>query len=213
MGAVLVGSHAFGAYSPLLGVAWLDSFKTHDVDIAQDNHLAIALAPNSTGIDMSNVLARLNMGFHPIPAFNHDDPSTSFKIRGKEFILDFLTPQCGRVNERPVFLPTLGTAAQPLRFLDYLITDPIQAVLAYDHGILVNLPRPVRYALHKIVISRRRGDTAKAKQKKDLAQAQLLLEVLAKTDSHAIEAELKALKSYHEASFKVARRFVDDVLG
>ncbi len=203
MGAVLVGSHAFTAYSPILGVTWLESFKTHDIDIAHDNRLSLALSPKAKPVDVTDVIKRLDMGFHPVPGFDHKDPSTSFKIRGKELIIDILTPQHGR-SEKPVFLPDLNTAAQPLRFLDYLIDDPIQAVIAYDKGILVNMPRPVRYALHKLVVASRRSFVHKAK--KDQAQARLLLEILKKLNPDEINREMKILKDYSMTSYDSVAR-------
>jgi hypothetical protein len=68
--------------------------------------------------------------------------------------------------------------AVPLRFLDFLIYDAVPAVLLHNGGVLVNVPRPERYALHKLIVSRRRRESA-AKIDKDLAQAETLLDVLA----------------------------------
>ena len=64
------------------------------------------------------------------------------------------------------------------RFLDFLIYDAVPAVLLHDGGVLVNVPRPERYALHKLIVSRRRREGV-AKIDKDLAQAEPLLDVLA----------------------------------
>ncbi|MBL3684602.1 hypothetical protein F2981_18295 (plasmid) [Sinorhizobium meliloti] len=54
-------------------------------------------------------------------------------------------------------MPALGgAAAQPLRFLDYLIYHPIRAVLLHGAGVLVNVPAPQRYAIHKLIVASRR---------------------------------------------------------
>jgi hypothetical protein len=71
----------------------------------------------------------------------------------------------------------LQTDAQPLRFLDFLIYDAEPAVFLHDAGVLVNVPAPQRYALHKLIISNRRREGA-AKRDKDVRQAEALLEVL-----------------------------------
>jgi len=54
---------------------------------------------------------------------------------------------------------------------------PEQAVLPHGAGVLVSIPSPARFALHKLIISRRRrlGD---AERQKDILQAQSLLGVL-----------------------------------
>jgi hypothetical protein len=50
--------------------------------------------------------------------------------------------------------------------------------MLHDGGVLVNVPRPERYALHKLIVSRRRREGA-AKIDKDVAQAEILLGILA----------------------------------
>jgi hypothetical protein len=105
-------------------------------------------------------------------------PSTSFKIRGRDLRVDFLTPMIGPESTKPVFLPALGVSAHPLRFLHYLIQDPAQAVIVGGPGILVNVPDPARFAFHKLWISGKRPVSEQAKALKDLRQAGDLLEVL-----------------------------------
>src|SRR5262249_9801289 len=75
----------------------------------------------------------------------------------------------------------LGAAATPLRFLDYLIEETQPAAALGGSGILVNVPRPGRFALHKLIVASRRsrGPGGAVKVPKDLAQASALLRVLA----------------------------------
>jgi hypothetical protein len=84
----------------------------------------------------------------------------------------------GSLLDEPQTLPAIGTMAIPLRFLDFLIYDAIPAAMLHDGGVLVNVPRPERYALHKLIVSRRRREGA-AKIDKDVAQAEILLGILA----------------------------------
>ena len=77
-------------------------------------------------------------------------------------------------------LKALQGDAQLLRYLDFLIYDEINGVALHGLGVPVNVPRPERYAIHKLIVSRMRIDTAnaQAKARKDLAQATALIEVL-----------------------------------
>jgi hypothetical protein len=91
--------------------------------------------------------------------------------------VDFLTPNEGQETGKPQALPALQTDAQPLRFLDFLIHDPEPAVILHGAGIHVHVPAPARYAVHKLIVSRRRPEGL-AKRDKDLQQADALFEVL-----------------------------------
>jgi hypothetical protein len=152
--------------------------RTQDVDIAQDRAIGIALSREAGSVNVERSLVDSGLGFFPVPAFDPKQPSTSFKIRGRELRVDFLTPLVGRESEEPVFLPALGVAAHPLRFLDYLIENPAQAVVIGGAGILVNVPDPARFAFHKLWISERRPVSEQTKAAKDRRQAGDLLEIL-----------------------------------
>ncbi len=79
-------------------------------------------------------------------------------------------------------MPALGdTAAQPLRFMDFLIYEPVRAVLLHGDGIPVLVPAPERYAVHKLIVSSQRltgGADGTAKRDKDLQQSANLIEAL-----------------------------------
>jgi hypothetical protein len=91
--------------------------------------------------------------------------------------VEFLTPNFGGDTDLPKSLPSLQTDAQPLRFLTFLIYEPDQAVILHGPGILVLVPSPQRYAVHKLIISRQRR-AANIKRGKDILQAEALLNVL-----------------------------------
>ena len=80
------------------------------------------------------------------------------------------------IRDRSVELPQFKAAAQPLRFLDYLIENPIKAAIVGGDGVLVNIPRPERFALHKLIVATRRK--RREKKQKDLAHAESLCWVL-----------------------------------
>jgi hypothetical protein len=179
MGGILVGTQVFVAHGNMLGVRFdQQTLRTQDVDLAQDRAIGIALSEETAAVDVERTLTGSGLGFFPVPSLDPRQASTSYKIRGREMRVDFLTPLLGRESADPVYLPSLGVSAHPLRFLDYLIEQPAQAVLVAGSGILVNVPDPARFALHKLWLSERRPVSEQTKAIKDRRQAGDLLEVL-----------------------------------
>jgi hypothetical protein len=60
-------------------------------------------------------------------------------------------------------------------------------VILHDAGICVLVPAPQRYAVHKLIVSRRRPEGT-AKRDKDLRQAEILLELLAKKRPYELKS-------------------------
>jgi hypothetical protein len=114
------------------------------------------------------------MGFLPVPRLNHKHPSTSFSIRKSPIRVDLLTPKTGP-SEDPIYIPRLKAAAQPLSYLGYLIEDPIPAAVISNDAIVVQVPQPLKFGLHKLIISQLRDVTARAKAEKDIYQAHQIL--------------------------------------
>lgn len=86
--------------------------------------------------------------------------------------------------DQPAKMPALGGAsADPLRFLDFLIREPVRTILLHRSGIPVVVPDPTRYAVHKLIVASRRHTDGQgsAKREKDLRQAALLFEALQQT--------------------------------
>lgn len=50
----------------------------------------------------------------------------------------------------------LGVPAIPLRFIDYLIEESLPAVALGRRPVLVRVPQPARYAVHKLILSQER---------------------------------------------------------
>ncbi|MEO1370032.1 MAG: GSU2403 family nucleotidyltransferase fold protein [Acidobacteriota bacterium] len=179
LGGVLVGTHAFGPYGNMLGIRWARSMlRTHD--IAQDPVVGVGLQGDAGPSDVPAAPVHSKLGFFGIPTLDPRQPSASFKIRGQELRVDFLTPLVGPPRPGSVHLSSLRVSAQPLRLLDYLIEKPVQAlILGRRRALLVNVPDPARFALHKLWTSGRRAASFHAKAVKDLVQASALLEFLA----------------------------------
>lgn len=79
-----------------------------------------------------------------------------------------------------------------MRFLDYLLNDVQQAAIIEGSGLLISIPHPARYAIHKLVVAERRPASDTTKKRKDIRQAELLLSVLLDDDEYAVELAIKA---------------------
>lgn len=177
LGAVLVGTHAFLVFGNLLGIRWTGGLlRTQDIDIAAEATVSIAIP--DIRADIPGVLEGLKMGFLPVPQLDPRKPSTSFKVRGKGLRVDLLTPLRGKRPQGPIVIPRLNAVAQPLPFLDFLITRPVRGAIIDGGGILVNIPDPARMAFHKLIISGERVTIMHTKREKDLRQAAQTFSIL-----------------------------------
>lgn len=182
--AVLVGTVAFQTYSAVLGVRLPSaSMQTGDADFAQFH--AISAAVEDSLPPMLQTLRQVDPTFREIPHHSDRRYTTRFQ-NATHYQVEFLTPNTGSsANDGgPSPMPALGGAsAQPLRFLDYLIHEPIRAVLLHKSGIPILVPAPERFAIHKLIVaSRRMNDVVgHAKREKDVVQSGLLIEALAIT--------------------------------
>jgi hypothetical protein len=175
LSGVLVGTVAYQTYSGLLGIRLsATALQTSDVDVAQSKNVSLAVEEPAPSI--VEALQKVDPSFRPVPYMR--DPLTVTSYAGKGGIrVEFLTPNEGPDTDEPVELAALGTDAQQLRFLDFLIRDPEGAVLLHGEGIFVLVPAPQRYAFHKLIVARRRREGA-IKVDKDLEQAEALLDAL-----------------------------------
>jgi hypothetical protein len=56
-----------------------------------------------------------------------------------------------------------------LKFMEFSLQDLQQtAVISNDGAVLVNIPNPARFALHKLIVAGERGGTFITKIRKDL---------------------------------------------
>lgn len=171
--ATLVGTYAYNLLGNVLGVTWPSNMRTQDIDVAADIHIAVE-KPDLTAPE---ALEQLKMGFLPVPQLRHDSPSTSFKVRGKQLTVDLLTTGNGQ-RDQPVKVPLFQSEAMPLQYMGFLLEETVPTV-AFDrkHIALVNVPDPIRFAIHKLLVSQIRPVTFRAKASKDIEQASTILEV------------------------------------
>ncbi|MFO1079328.1 MAG: GSU2403 family nucleotidyltransferase fold protein [Reyranellaceae bacterium] len=183
---VLVGTIAYQTYGALLGARLpATAYTTADVDIAQFANVSHAVGEATP--PMLDVLRTVDSTFRAVPHLHDHRRSVAYRAQDG-LRVDFLTPNEGRATDAPKRLAALGTDAEPLRFLDFLIHDPEPAVLLHDVGVPVMVPAAQRYALHKLIVARRRIGTGLAKRSKDLLQAEGLLGALAALRPAALRA-------------------------
>jgi hypothetical protein len=187
---VLVGTHAFRLYPLILGVVIPEAqHATEDIDLAQFQEISVAL-DDKVDPRIQEVLAQVGK-LTPAASLYQGQP-TGYRVA--DTLVEILTPNRGPDREAPVELPALGVHARPLRFLDFLLAEAISAAVPYRSGVLVNVPQPARYAVHKLIVSTRRIQTAAAKARKDIEQATALIRVLAQDQPDELA------RAYREAS-------------
>lgn len=152
---ILVGSWCVYFYKdhfPEMGL--LSRIRTRDMDFLIPTPLKIR-----TTINMADILK--DLGF--IMDFQGEG---HVRLTHPELIIDFLVAEKGRGWNGPYPIKALGITAQPLRFLNLLLDNPITLK---SHGILLKLPHPINYAFQKLIISNRRKNLEK--KAKDRIQA------------------------------------------
>ncbi len=186
-GAVLVGSHAFGAILNALGARAVP-YATEDVDIARPEPLGLRALP-----PFLDMLRETGIAFFEVPALSRRQHPTSFKEPGGSRLkVDLLVPSPGE-GYPTIAVPELKAYAKGLPFLRYLLGESQQVPVLSPHGaVLVRVPVPERYAIHKLVVSQLRSMRS-SKPAKDLHQAAILIEAVVERFPGAIEGALAAL--------------------
>ncbi|MFP5486404.1 MAG: GSU2403 family nucleotidyltransferase fold protein, partial [Gammaproteobacteria bacterium] len=89
----------------------------------------------------------------------------------------------------PIRIDHLDVALQPLRFMEFSLEAVQQATLFDSTGraVVVSLPAPERYAVHKLLVIGERTGAFRAKISKDLAQAASLIEYFRDTDPETLQ--------------------------
>jgi hypothetical protein len=177
LGGVMVGTTAFRLYEGELGLrlSMDETAMTQDVDIASFEKLSLALE-DSVEPGLADVFEQLR--FAPVPEIR-TNKVWRWRQSDSQALVEFLTPSF-RDEEGLRDLAALGVSARALHHLDYLIADPIDAAAVYREGVLVKIPRPERFAIHKLIVADRRLDGPDSrKARKDLMQVELLANALA----------------------------------
>lgn len=186
-GAQLIGSHAYGALLNAIGVRAVP-YATEDVDIARREALAISGVPG-----FLEMLRETGIEFFEVPALDGSAPSTPFAERGGVSLkVDLLVPSTNE-DYPTIPVPELKAHAKGLPYLAYLLSASQEVPILSSHGaVLVRVPVPERYAMHKLIVSQLRHKTS-SKPEKDLRQAATLIEALVERFPGAVEDAIKAV--------------------
>lgn len=190
--AVVVGTVAFQVYGPLLGVRFANAAgQTGDLDLAQFHSISLSVDDEIDGSVLEK-LKGVDERFEAVPSPFDGRKAQRYALRvgGQEqFAVDLLCPLRGPDRGQLTRLKALKGDAQLLRYLDFLIYGEVNAVALHGIGVPINVPAPERYAIHKLIVSRLRIETpqSQAKARKDLVQAEALLEVLLEDRPHEVE--------------------------
>jgi len=192
---IIIGSWCIYFYQDYFSdVDYSSSIRTRDIDFL------VPIPPKfKKKIDIPELLKDLGfiVDFHT---------KGYIRLNHPELIIDFLVPEKGRGWDKPYPLPQLGINAQALRFLDFLIENSMKFKI---DKLMLNLPHPAAFALHKLIISSRR--IREEKRLKERQEAIRILNCLVAKGEERIIKKLfdsmprrwkskviKALESYEE---------------
>ncbi len=187
-GGVLVGTHAFSSYANMLGVKWRSGDRTMDVDLALPGQNVSIAFPDAPPIDLHDALTTFETGFLPTSTMGGDLGPT-YSLKGDpDFQIDFLTT-ADRRGSGPRKMPKLPVTATPLKFMEYLLENPTQAVLLDDAGryVVASIPNPLRYGVHKLIVNAERTVQFATKARKDLEQAAALFQYASAQDPEGLQ--------------------------
>ena len=145
---ILIGSWCMPFYKSYFGnIEYRAAIKTRDVDF---------LVPHPSKIKTNTDIPELlkDLGF--IVDFKGSEGY--IRLEHPSLMIEFLVPERGRGSGKPYRLPQFGLNAQALRFLDLLTSATIKAKI---EGVEVDLPHPINFGLHKLIIFPRRADEEK----------------------------------------------------
>lgn len=191
-GGVLAGTHAFNAIGNLLGVKWLGSESTMDVDFAHAGKSIAIVLPSNIKPDLHSAIESLEMGFVPMSAFDGRHGASYINPSSTDERIDFLTPVTG-LSIAPVFIKDLGVSLQPLKFMELSLGKVDRSVVISSAGAratVVNVPHPPEFAIHKLIVSVERG-VENIKSTKDVMQAASIMNFYINHDSKALREAWK----------------------
>jgi hypothetical protein len=193
-GGVLVGTHAFLAFANQLGIRWLGDDQTSDVDLAHAGQKVSIALPATVRATPHSALTTMLEGFLPLVQYRGQAGASYRHPKEPEFQVDFLTPKVSQRDE-PIRIEHMDIALQPLRFMEFSLEGIQQATMfdATGRCVMVNIPAPQRYAVHKLLIIGEREGAFKVKISKDLAQVASLVEFFREHDLEAL------VQAWHDA--------------
>lgn len=174
-GGMIGGTHAFRCYPLMLGYKpTADHSYTEDIDLMIPRRLAV-IAPQETGLIKK--LVKLGLKIEPLGGVSDKKP-LSWLVDDR-LTLDILAP-VQRGGALTAEIKEFGLVAQSLKYLEYSLKSPVKAVSLYRAGVLLTVPKPARFAIHKLIVAMLREGNTLGKSQKDLRQAEWLIQILSK---------------------------------
>jgi hypothetical protein len=180
---VLVGTAAFQTYSAVLGYRLPgETLITRDVDLSVAEFVGV---PEK--VDLGAILEDADPTFAPVRPLGYDGLPHAFAT-ADGLSVEVLTKRQRATS--PIDVPSLTCSAEALAFQEYIAAEAVCAVALYGPGVMVRVPDPMRYAIHKLIVAQRRGKSDGGKRAKDLMQAGTLLDVFMEIDPDRLIDEL-----------------------
>src|SRR5262249_52140857 len=129
---------------------------------------------------------RADSTFEAVPQIQPAAPPSRFP-NARGYLVHLSTQARTREDKNPVPKKGLAPRAPPLQHLAWPIEDPGRTSALWGSGVLVNIPQPAKFAVHKLILAQRRDSTGQMKRSKDLAQAKALIEALTDSDPFSLE--------------------------
>lgn len=146
---------------------YISGLRTLDIDFLIPRPFRVSLEKN-----VDEML--LDIGFNR----EYSTLSGCQKYVHPELEVEFLTPETGRGSSKPLQIRSLHLSAQRLRYINMLQQNDIQV----DYkGMLIRVPHPAAYVLHKFILYKKRKNPAK--REKDLKAAVEIGEFLLRLNS------------------------------
>ncbi len=191
-GAVLVGTSAYQCYPPLVGhMLPSASVMTQDADLATAD---LALVGDVFGQPLEAILSHADPSFTSVPGLDPRSPPSRFRSNNG-FLVDLLTPQRRRTDTNPMPLANLSAGAVPLQHLDWLMHEPVPALVLHGAGVAATVPQPARFAVHKLILAQKRPAADRVKRSKDLLQAASLMQALESHSPYDLEDALASARA------------------
>ncbi len=207
-GAVVVGTAAYLISEPLVGCRLpAPMMMTGDLDLATVN-LALTADPVEP---IETILRRADPSFEAV--LQLDPRLSAARFRSAQGYLVDLLSQTRKRGERTVPLRQLDAGAEPLQHLAWLIDQPVSAVGLWGAGVLVKIPQPARFAVHKLIIAQRRHPSDRIKRQKDLAQAGALMIALQVDDPFGLDDAIENAREQGASWANAIDRSLAEVAG
>jgi hypothetical protein len=170
-GVFVIGSHGFLSICNALGI----------LSLTGDDQKIISLAIPDERAAVPDISSEFDKNF-----FKDTGMPASSKSKVHFFTAD-------RGSKQPVFFDDLGVTAEPQCFMNYLLGgEPFKGLVIGSYAIPVHLPNPVRFAIHKLIISQCADRKFNGGSEKDIAQAAVLLDYLIREDAEQVVDALAA---------------------